>query len=669
MPLTRTINLPRPELASTLPNADAHALSRLSDFSQVQAWTKRKAAEYNSHVSTLLTIYSSIAPVTTIPVEILQEIFALVPCREEWCDASWLLSLGFVCRRWHSVLLATSQYWVRGIHAVMDPDFYTHYRGDIPLDDSGGANDHGIARGRALFLARSAPRPLEIPFAYSAYRPGWKMFEGHFDRVTLFEVAAEDEDELFNILDTVKSCMKRLEKLRVEASSSRLSPSYGWEADDLPQLRHLEITSSLFCCKTAVPSLHTVILRNPPRVMESLPQLFDALKKCPCLATLCLELISGDRPLQSFTRVLHLPKLRNLAIGGGISDVYLFLSALFVPSVTFVELDVDNDSEESHGLALPNVLPRRLSAVHAHQMLGDIDRLCFYYNHHGPTQARWGGWNATVSMLGYVQGAQRLRVNPAFCFHSAGHFLQILALFNECRVAELALDLRHVPDDVDGEFWTKLFTALPDLCRLELLSPTAASRATKRDIAAHYLASIRKLQPCRAPEDDLVHVYPGPHSRIAPPSRRTVSLAWVLNADERDASQLDAELTDVEQVLRDHARSGARAERLELYVRTLRPPQRYHYWWAQTQALDVTQVETDEEASLLVKRDYVARLENVVDVVVVGGGWEFSESESEDEGSDNSEDDSDGSDEEWSDDDDDDDDVSSEGEDEGDLEG
>ncbi|KAI1791623.1 hypothetical protein LXA43DRAFT_423208 [Ganoderma leucocontextum] len=609
MPHIATTILPHPELASTLPKSDADALMEVSDASQLRALTQRKIEEYKNHISTLLAIHNSIAPINTLPTEIFQEIVAYVPSVSTWCDTLWMLSLGSVCRRWHLILLATPEYWVRGLHTVMDPSC-AYYRDSDHSDDS-----EDITRGRALFLARSAPWPLEIPLEYSSCEdgPGWDAFEDHFDRVTVFEVAAQDADDLDIILNVVTSSMKRLERLQLEVEYSKVSTKdlLEWQAEELPCLGRLEITSALFCCATTVPSLHTVILKRPPRDVASLPRLFDALEECPALATLRLELTHKDDTFQNRTlkRVLDLPNLRNLVVSGGISDVRCFLSGLTFPSATLVELDVlDTDNEQDRGLVLPNVLPKRLSVVRAHQMLDGIDRLCFHSNH----RARSEDQQVIMSMRGYIQGAERLRITPAFWLRNADRFLQVLALFRECRVAQLALDLRYVPSDLDEEFWTKFFTALPDLRRLELLSPTAESRAIKRDIATHYLASCRV--PQLAPETDVVNFL----YRITPP-RRAVSLAWVLRADQNNISQLEAELSDVEQVLSGHADAGARLERLELYVTTSKP----HPY--QPQALDVTQVKTDGRASRLVAREHVSRLEDAAEVVIVGGGWEFAE--------------------------------------------
>lgn len=92
--------LPRPELAATLPEADARALMELSDASEVRAWTQHKVEDYKNRLSTVLTIHNTIVPINTLPTEILQQIFTNVPIPYEgWCDALWMLSLGsvFIC--------------------------------------------------------------------------------------------------------------------------------------------------------------------------------------------------------------------------------------------------------------------------------------------------------------------------------------------------------------------------------------------------------------------------------------------------------------------------------------------------------------------------------------------------------------------------------------------
>ncbi|KAM5536401.1 hypothetical protein V8D89_009940 [Ganoderma adspersum] len=597
-------------LASTLPEPDARVLTQLSDASQARAWIQRKMEDYNNHASTLLAIHNSIAQINTLPTEIFQEILVHIPSEASWCDALWMMSLGSVCRHWRSVLLATPEYWLRGLHTVMDPIFYDRYE------------DEDLTHGRNLFLARSAPCPLEITMAYSSvdFGQGWYAFDDHFDRITVFEVTPSDSHDLDDIFDMMLPWsyqnMKRLERLKldgryVKASTKRREQ---WEAEGVPHLRHLEITSDLFCRATTVPSLHTVILMRPPRDIRSLPQLLNALENCPVLATLRLELAHKDDTFQNMTlkRVLDLPKLRNLAVGGGLSDVRCFLTALSFPSTTLVELDVlDTGNEQDKGLVLPNVLPRSPSIFGAHPMIEGVDRLCFHSKH----QVRSEDEHAIVSMRAYIQGKERLRISPAFWLHSADHFLQILKLFRECRVTELALDLRYAAGDMDGEFWPKFFKALPDVLRLQLLSPTAESRAMKREIAKYYLSSCGV--PHLVPENSLVDFI----CRIALP-RLAVSLAWVLPCvDYNDVVRMD-ELEDVLQVLMGHTDDEAIAlQRLELYLTTLTPDP------SGQQAFDVKEACPDGMPSRVIDSIRIPGsrgLEDAAEVVVFGSPlWEF----------------------------------------------
>ncbi|KAM5542057.1 hypothetical protein V8D89_004367 [Ganoderma adspersum] len=173
---TATI-LPHPELASTLSDSDAAALSKLSNASQEWAWTRRTVAAHEKYISALLAIRNSIAPIDDLPPEILQMIFAYS-----------------ICRRWRSVLLATPEYWVQGVGCVMDllddPD-----SPPIPGPDGEDLRVDVLH----LFLVRSAPCPLEVRVAYpscAGFRAGWQAFEGHYDRVVVFEVTAGDEGEL-----------------------------------------------------------------------------------------------------------------------------------------------------------------------------------------------------------------------------------------------------------------------------------------------------------------------------------------------------------------------------------------------------------------------------------------------------------------------------------------
>ncbi|PIL33128.1 hypothetical protein GSI_04577 [Ganoderma sinense ZZ0214-1] len=643
---------PRPELTSALPEVDARELVGLSDAPdpEVWEWIRHKVEVYQNHISTLLTIHNTIVPINTLPTEILQQIFTSVPAAHGvWCDALWMLSLGSVCRLWRSILLATPEYWARGLHTVMDPDFYTSYRGGgNPVDphdsddsgDSDDSDDPDITEGRALFLARSAPWPLEIPFQHSSFEdgPGWDVFEGHFDRVTILQFRAMSIYELQNLFDmwTRPASMQRLERLELElvqsvhTSTDRLEQ---WKAEALPRLEHLKIPGDLFCCATTVPSLHTVILTGHPRSIRSIPDLLDALEKCPALTTFGVKLTNNDDPSRNRTaqRVLDIPNIRNLAVSGGMSAIHYFLCSLSFPSATLVDLNVTGTTgnEQDHGLVLSNVLPRSLSMTRTHHMLDGIDRLSFYSFSWATPEGRI----ASVSMRGYVQGAERLHVSPAFWFRSASHFLQILALFQECRVFELALDLRHTPKDADGVFWMDVFTALPDLRRLELLSPTMRSRKMKRDAATYYLASCRAPEPQFAPHADPVAIsYRGTAARRA----ASLRLAWVLRAKDSscDSSEsqlwLEAQCRDIEQVLSQHVAQSGCLERLELCVTT--SERRLSYT---PRPHDTPRVKTDDGASRLVTGDYVSRLEAMADIVVVSGEneWGFASlSEEEDAG-------------------------------------
>ena len=135
-------------------------------------------------------------------------------------------------------------------------------------------------------------------------------------------------------------------------------------------------------------------------------------------------------------------------------------------------------------------------------------------------------------------------VNPVLRIYHADDVLRFLEAFGVCTVTVLVLDLRRVADDMDEDFWRRFFAAFPDLRRLQLLSCTAGSREIKRGITQQFLAA----------------------SRSSHQVAHEMSLAWVLHADRRDASHLEKELSDVEQVLNSHAQQGGRLGRLELHV-------------------------------------------------------------------------------------------------------
>ncbi|PIL33005.1 hypothetical protein GSI_04454 [Ganoderma sinense ZZ0214-1] len=602
--------LPHPELAFPLDKHDVAALNELSDASEVRAWTHRKVAKYKKYITALLAIHNSIAPIHKLPTEILQKIFSYVPSKsllQPWCSASWVVSLQSVCRRWRSVLLATPEYWLQGLYATLNPypkeDESTDSDDDDDDDDDDDESEdsHTYSRIRDLFLARSEPCPLELQAMYtsSTYSLGWKLFEDHFDRVTVFEIEVQDEDELYDVLDPIRTSMKRLEKLRLCIDSdSDLYPGEDlplsqWTAENLPRLRQLQITAPLFSRSTTVPSLQKIALYGV-RYMASLPDLLDALEGCPALASIQLDFEARDEEerrigSQALGRVVDLPNLHSLEVGGKLPDLSLLLSCLSFPSTT--ELSIFVGSKIGGQFVLPSLLPRRISGLHA---APTIDHL---YIHSEELPRRADPPQPDISMIGFVLGAMRLKVCRTCRFKRSADCLRFLEAFAACTVTKLVLNLGPLPDNMVGKFWTRFFEALPDVCRLELLSTTIQSRRTKRDVAKRYLASTRARGFQRT----------GHHDEI--------TLVWVLRSDAHKLSHLEEELGDVLEVLSDHASRGGTLNRLELYVTTFPP----HLNWSDGH--DVARIVTDGAASRFVARNYVSRLSAVADVVTVGGGW------------------------------------------------
>ncbi|KAM5536399.1 hypothetical protein V8D89_009938 [Ganoderma adspersum] len=166
-------------------------------------------ATYEKYISTL-AIQNSVTPINDLAPEIIQMVFASVQSPKEtwWRDLAWMLSLQSICRRWCLVLLATPEYWAEGVEGVIDllddPD-------SPPIPGPDGEDVR--VKVLRLFLARSAPCPLEVRVAYpscAGFRAGWQAFEGHYDRVVVFEVTAGDEGELRDILHIVATGMERL---------------------------------------------------------------------------------------------------------------------------------------------------------------------------------------------------------------------------------------------------------------------------------------------------------------------------------------------------------------------------------------------------------------------------------------------------------------------------
>ena len=601
-----TVLFPHPELASTLSKGDVAELRELSDASQVQAWTRRKVAGYMKYIQALLAIHNSIAPINKLPTELLQRVFAYIPFKEEWCDASWMLSLQSVCRRWRSVLLATPEYWLHGLYTALHPWNQIVYRDIDDEDENSSDKDENKRQIRRrylveLFLDRSTLFPLKLKVWRTSYAhyTGWETFEDRFDRVTTFEVGVNDADDFCDAFRVVATRMKRLESL--ELCIKYESDIYGgefalvpWKAENLPCLGQLQTNAPLFCRAMTVPSLHTITLYGS-RDIETLSGLLDALEGCPAL-TVIHQLYFKTDPARgpehlTLDRIVSLPKLRSLELLGFIPTIYSFLSCLSFPWTTKLGVAIDGGTDPDE-FALPSILPRRISGLHTYPT---VDRLYIHSQHEcyitDPPQPY-------VSMTGFVQGVQRLQVRPVFQLCRASHFLQFLEAFAACTVTELALDLGPLPHDLDGGFWRQFFAALPDVRRLELLSRTQQSRATKRVVAEHFLTSVRTSQ-------EVGH---------------GSSLAWVLHAEGSSTLHLEDELSDIERVLLGHAYQGGHLSELELYVTISGPDD---IGWSKVS--DVARIITDREASRVVTRDYVSRLAGVSDAVIVGGGWGFAE--------------------------------------------
>ncbi|KAI0695092.1 hypothetical protein C8T65DRAFT_833247, partial [Cerioporus squamosus] len=91
--------------ASILPTADRTALAGLST-AEIHSWTTAKADEYRRCTLAVLAICNAAAPIHHLPNEVLSRILV-----QSWHNRS-SLRLAHVCRRWRSVILATSEFWV-----------------------------------------------------------------------------------------------------------------------------------------------------------------------------------------------------------------------------------------------------------------------------------------------------------------------------------------------------------------------------------------------------------------------------------------------------------------------------------------------------------------------------------------------------------------------------
>ncbi len=578
-----TTTLPFPELASALPPEDVVALGSLVGARQVRIWTRKRIEECKKQLDALIALNNSVSPINTLPNELLMKIFASIPIYT-WSSAPWMLIMGHICQRWRAVVLTTPEFWVKPLKYWTDPE-----------------NDDEQNRLIPVFLERSSPCPLQLSHfePRSARKTRYHGWAAHFGRLTVLKAYVEGRSEVPAILRRVASKMSRLERLKLEEcpgpsgdgvkSTAELDLPQ-WKAESLPCLKRLEISGRVFCRDTTVPSLHTLILRGPGGP-ESWPRLLDGLGGCPALATLRVEFglmpVDEDSEAPAPDCVLDLPNLRRLTIGGREAAIRRFLSYISFPaSAARIAL---------HPSELPRPGERVLTSISLARfsildLSPTIDRLFLQsgvdYRKDVPF----------LSMRGYVHGAERLAINPALWIHRADDFLQFLEVFGACTVTMLALDLRHVVSDMDGEFWRRFFAAFPNLRRLQLLSCNVESRETKREIAEQFLAFAQS-----------------PHQ-----AAHAISLAWVLHADTQDASHLEKELSDVERVFGGHGQQGARLGHLEIHV-TSGKPSYCRPEHDSPQLVDVKHFKLNDTTKWLLKKDYVSRLSEAAEVVTVGG--------------------------------------------------
>ena len=328
------------ELPKDLSKDDARALLMLSiDSEDVLPWCTKRIYEYKARIRALRVIHNAAAPINhLLPPELLMQVFQNVeyPVRRRDVYAQ---ALARVCRTWYSVICGTPQFWVNLLsfrRDMISPSPRSLRSFELALQRSGALPLAISLRGFPSSVAdllqshRQRVSSLTVAFVnnnHSALLEGFLCQEMH--SVKELQVYPEGKTSVLHPSHPLAACYPRLVTLRTAIMH--------FHPECVPSsLRHLELNF----CRCAYINLE----RHPHHA--TLPQLINALQRCPSLETLritwCLpwERQSNSSPEETVP-VVQLPFLRSLYLHDPSVSIASFLSRLRLPPTTAIHMKTD----------------------------------------------------------------------------------------------------------------------------------------------------------------------------------------------------------------------------------------------------------------------------------------------------------------------------------------
>ncbi|KAI1786408.1 hypothetical protein LXA43DRAFT_898010 [Ganoderma leucocontextum] len=525
--------LPFPDFASSMPAVDRASLDGLSK-DEIRAWTLLKSEEYRLLSHTMLSLHNAVAPIHTLPTEVLMKIFGQTWDRR---DARRSLALPSVCRRWRTVYLSASEFWAK---VVSDLVFNGRHDGeDWSLNMDTRFTDDFVA----MVLDRSSSRLIrltlragptyegrDVMFPTRALPP---MLSPHTNRVVSLNVLTT-LPLIHDLFQMMGAGMPSLEVLKVSrqngvrhtardldglAQDLTRTLSLGPVSDDkLPRLCQLTIELPALFPLVAVKSLREVILTCDGLQDAQGTQfgaldsraLLQGLKKCRGLEVLSFEELAlpCSWPSPNEVHILQLRSMKELHIGVAWQPSILSALAVLdpcIPSTALISICTDDFEPDDFS----EILPAHLVQHHP------FDSIALFV----PDREHSNEW------LLRCFAADALRLEVDFVSVRQLGNLGLGDVSRTHRITRLAIiqgkcGIGTVPE----ENWTPFLRDFPHLTHLTVLG---------RDIPNYALET---LDP-RAVTDVSDSVPPSSATPMCP-SLRYVTLGWEMDGEVRNPTGL-----------------------------------------------------------------------------------------------------------------------------------
>jgi hypothetical protein len=322
------------------------------------AWMDEQEEKLKRVLSKLRMLRNALAPVNSLPDELLLSIFSLLSSTDAWTarprgGSLWLSVVG-TCQRWRNIAHSFPPLWSR-------IDF---------------GNDVSKLRYAHHFIRLSGDVPLKVSLYRDRNRTTMDEITGillpHLSRIEnlQFTLRGSNIHQLLPVL-TCSAPLLRVLCLRQDASSRSLLLErqdsvmipriFDSDAPLLEQLtlKHVSVnwTTSIFQGLSVLD-----IASENPIYTPTMESFLDVLDACPKLQALRLvdagpELPRGTVEYPEPLRSVHLAELRRLTLSARCINVAWIAAHLEVPSSTVLRLssDMESDAED-----LSHLLPRNI---------------------------------------------------------------------------------------------------------------------------------------------------------------------------------------------------------------------------------------------------------------------------------------------------------------------